>query len=75
MLQGLMSTGVLLLVLGLVGWGAGFAVALLRTSLLVQDARGSLRASLSGIVLGLLVAAGSLYAYLVVLDRVGIIDL
>jgi len=74
MLQGLMSTGVLLLVLGLVGWGAGFAVALLRTSLLVQDARGPLRASLSGIALGLLVAAGSLYAYLVVLDRVGIID-
>ena len=75
MLDGLMSTGALLLVLGLVGWGAGFAGALLRTSLAVQDARGHLRASLSGIALGLLVAAGSLYAYLVVLDRVGIIDL
>jgi len=75
MLQGFLSMGVLLLVLGLVGWGVGFAAALMRTSLPIAAARGSMRASLSGLALGLLVAAGSLYAYLVVLDRVGILDL
>ena len=74
MLEGFLSTGVLLFVLGLVGWGAGMAAALMRTSLRVGALRGSARASLSGLALGVTVAAGSVYAYLVVLDRVGILD-
>jgi hypothetical protein len=72
--EGFLATGALLLVLGLVGWGVGFAAALMRTSLRVETLRRSMRASLSGLALGLVVAAGSLYAYLVVLDRVGIFD-
>jgi len=71
MYEALLSTGVLLLVLALVGWGVGFAAALMRTSLRVE----TVRAFVGGMALGLLVAAGSLYAYLVVLDRVGLLEL
>jgi hypothetical protein len=74
-IEGFVATGVLLLVLGLVGWGMGFAAAMMRTSLHIDTPRGSLHASASGLALGVLVAAGALYAYGVVLVRIGIVAL
>jgi hypothetical protein len=63
---------VLLLVLCVIGWGAGFAAAMGWKGLLGSDALG-LRVRIASVVIALLVGTSCSYAYVVVLASVGVV--
>ena len=67
-----MHGSALLLVLGVVGWGFGLSAALARSS--VWPVIPGRHARLLAVVVALVLAFGSTYAYALVLDATGFID-
>ena len=69
----LAQTLVLIVVLGVIGWGAGLAAALAWKSLR-GGAPDGLPVRVAAIVVALLIATSCSYAYMVVLASVGVVD-
>jgi hypothetical protein len=69
----LAQTVVLIVVLGVIGWGAGLAAALAWKAFRGAEPAG-LRVRVGAIVVALLVATSCSYAYVVVLASVGVVD-
>jgi hypothetical protein len=73
MQSSLAQTAVLIVVLGVIGWGAGLAAALAWKGIRGVEPAG-LRVRVGAVVVALLVATSSSYAYMVVLASVGVVE-
>jgi hypothetical protein len=69
----LSETVVLIVVLGVIGWGAGLAAALAWKAFRGVEPVG-LRMRVGAVVVALLVATSCTYAYMVVLASVGVVE-
>lgn len=67
------QTAVLIVVLGVIGWGAGLAAALAWRAFRGVEPAG-LRVRVGALVVALLVATSCSYAYMVVLASVGVVE-